>query len=79
MAQTLNCPSCGAPLSGFDPTKTAAECSYCGMVVAIPESMRIIPEPVPQRDFEPAVAVQQVQISFQPVALPKRRGGGASG
>jgi len=79
MAQTLNCPSCGAPLSGFDPTKTAAECSYCGMVVAIPESMRIIPEPVPQRDFEPVVTVQQVQISFEPAAPPKRRGSGCFG
>ncbi len=79
MAQTLNCPSCGASLSGFDPTKTAAECSYCGMVVAIPESMRVTPEPVPQPDPEPVVTVQQVQGSFEPAAPPKRRGAGCFG
>lgn len=46
MAETLTCPSCGAPLS-YQPGKVTVTCDYCHNEIILPEALR------PQSGFAP--------------------------
>jgi hypothetical protein len=39
MAETFNCPSCGAPLE-TDGNETSIHCEYCGETVVVPQNLR---------------------------------------
>ncbi len=42
MADTLSCPSCGAPV--LSPvSENSLKCSYCGRLVSVPEEFRVPP------------------------------------
>ena len=73
MAQTFNCPSCGAPLE-IDGDKTSIVCKFCGDTVAVPEEFRPRPveaspapveaQPWPSQDDESPVVVPAANNNY---------------
>ena len=52
MANTFNCPSCGAPQE-IDGDKLSIVCKYCGDTVAVPEEFRPHPVAAPSVPYLP--------------------------
>src|SRR5579859_6399389 len=71
MAETFNCPSCGAPLTAT-PGQTEVRCEFCGNTVIVPESVRTpLPEPYrppppgPEMFVPPVVIIERGSSSPQ--------------
>jgi hypothetical protein len=70
MAETFNCPTCGAPLE-TDGKETTIHCEYCGETVIVPQSLRTDNAPAPGAIHFPtqpdnASAPGAVQFPTQP-------------
>lgn len=52
MAETFNCPKCGAPLE-TDGQETTIHCEYCGESVVVPQELRVNKQPQPDAGHIP--------------------------
>jgi len=59
VATSFDCPSCGAAQQPPATSVLSVQCKYCGMIVVVPEALRIQPAPPPQPE--------SVIINYQPI------------
>jgi len=77
--QQVVCPSCGRPISSFNPNKLMAECPYCGSKLVnplisakeIPVPERIIPFTTDEKAFENALINNMINQDYVPVDIFK--------
>ena len=58
MAQTFECPSCGAALEYHGGAETTVQCPYCGNTVVVPEELRPQPAAPPKEEKDIVIKIR---------------------
>jgi len=72
VANSFDCPSCGAAQQPPTTPVLSVHCRYCGMIVVVPEALRVQPAPAAQ---PPSLTINDQPVDFDQVAPARTRRG----